>query len=501
MKLLTGAQIREWDAYTIANEPVSSIDLMERASRVFVDWFRHSEYAAGNKVNIFCGNGNNGGDGLAIARMLRDYFFEVKVYVLRFSCEDSTDFDVNLGKLLALGDVAVEFIHDKLPEIPAHGVIIDALLGTGVTRPVTGKLQELIQAINCVNSCQVISVDMPSGLPAEGPAIGPVMEADIVCTFQVPKLSFFHPENAKYCPRWVTGNIRLTDSYLNTVDTQVILVDQSVAGALRKSRTRYQHKGDFGHVMIVAGSDGKSGAAILSTKACLRSGAGLVTACVPEATFTALNTAVPEAMTVMSGRRFLEVHYDTDYTAYTLGIGPGLGREPVTANSLEHILRSTSRPVVLDADALNILADDNDMWGHIPQNSILTPHPGEFKRLFGESQNSFEMYETLKQKSAEHCVIIVLKGAFTRIATPEGKVYINSTGNPGMATAGAGDVLTGIITGLLAQNYSPGDAAILGVYIHGLAGDLALVSSSPESLIAGDITDHLGQAFTALDKL
>lgn len=493
MKLLAGTQIREWDAYTITHEPVSSIDLMERASRRFADWFEREFPDTSVKVGVFCGNGNNGGDGLAIARMLRDRFYTTKVWVLRIGKEDTPDFDVNLARLLKLGDVSVDFIHDNLPEMPENGVIIDALLGTGVTRPVTGNAELLIHAIN-QSACKVISVDMPSGLPTEGPAAGTAIEADMVYTFQVPKLSFFHPENEKYCPEWKVGTIGLHEAFLERADSGVFLVDSLMAAGIIRKRTRFQHKGDFGHVLMVAGSEGKGGAAILACKAALRSGAGLVTACVPSVVVTALHASVPEAMAFMSGHTFVSDIPD-GREQYTIGCGPGLGVSVKTRQTLALIIEASNKPLVLDADALNIMAFDKSLLDILPENSILTPHPGEFRRLFGTCKDSFEMFDLQNKMAVDHRVIIVLKGAYTRTATPDGKTYINSTGNPGMATAGSGDVLTGIITGLLAQEYSPEEAAVLGVWLHGRAGDLAAEALGMQALMAGDILNHIGQAY------
>jgi len=498
MKLLTGRQIREWDAFTIKNEPISSIDLMERASRCFTDWFVRRYPSVSRKVLVFCGNGNNGGDGLAIARMLRDNFYDVQVLILRFAGQDTTDFDLNLGRLMRPGDVPVIYIHDTMPVIPSDSILIDALMGTGVSRTLTGTLADLIMAINKASKYKLISVDIPSGMPTEGLVTGPAIEASETFTFQVPKLSFFLPENDKFCPSWTVGDIGLLPQYLTSVISEAEMVDQELAASVYHRRTRFQHKGDFGHALLMAGSPGKVGAAVLASRACLYSGAGLVTACIPAEAAQSLIAAIPEAMTLISGNQHFTGSPLTDPDMYTIGVGPGLGTHQDSIQALAQLLPSVKKPMVIDADALNILALEPSLWDHIPAGSILTPHPGEFRRLFGDFVDSMQMFDIQIQKAEQHDVIIVLKGAFTRIATPHGKVYINNTGNPGMATAGSGDVLTGIITGLLAQKYAPEQAAILGVWLHGKAGDLAADHLSQEALTASDITGHLGQAYKSL---
>ncbi|MBC7886138.1 MAG: NAD(P)H-hydrate dehydratase [Saprospiraceae bacterium] len=498
MKLLNAQQIKSWDNYTIKKEPVASIDLMERAATSFTDWYLQQPQFQHQDIIIFCGNGNNGGDGLAIARMLRDKSYHVVVYVLRFVKEDSVDFDVNLGRLMNYGDVKVHFIHEQIPDLPSGAMVIDALLGYGVNKPTSGMLSQLIKSINLVATHKVISVDMPSGLPSEGLATGDVVLADEVFTFQLPKLSFFLKEHQNYVKKWVVGDIQLHPDYQASADSVYFLTDHELALSLHKNRTDFQHKGDFGHALIIAGCEGKIGAAILATKACLRAGAGLVTAMVPETMQQVFYGSIPEAMVSISG----QTCFSTDHAEFdvdnTIGCGPGLGKDISTEKALIKLLNEVKNPMVLDADALNIVAKEKHLLKLIPKFSIITPHPKEFERLFGKTANSEEMFELQRKKSMEYDLIIVLKGAYTRISTPEGKVFINSTGNPGMATGGTGDVLTGIITGLLAQKYNPEEAAVLGVFIHGLAGDIALDKESHESLLASDIILNIGAAFKTL---
>jgi ADP-dependent NAD(P)H-hydrate dehydratase / NAD(P)H-hydrate epimerase len=492
MKLLTATQIKAWDQYTIENEPI----VMERASLQFVEWYTRQREHQNRCIVIICGNGNNGGDGLAIARMLRDRLYDVEVLVLRFLIDDTIDFNINLRRLLKYDDVKVNFIEDQIIKCPSDSIIIDALLGTGTNKPVTGKLEQIIQYINSLPN-KTISIDVPSGLPADGMVIGTTVMPDVIFTFQIPKKSFFLEANEAYCKSWVLGDIHLHLDYLKKNISDVHLSDLDLVSEMYKTRKKYQHKGHFGHAMIIAGSEGKMGAAILATKACLRSGAGLVTACVPEIGRDVMQTAFPEAMIDIAGKQHLN-SLPKDVDNFTIGIGPGLGVNEETIQAFIQILKSVKKPLVLDADAINILSMEPALMEFLPDNSILTPHPKEFARLFGSTESEVERLSLAKNMAVRYQIIIVLKGAHTRIFTPYGHEFINNTGNPGMATAGSGDVLTGIITGLLAQNYTPENAAVLGVYVHGLAGDMALKYESVESLIASDIINNLGKAFKTL---
>jgi len=471
---------------------------MERAALSFVNWYISLPDILQREVHIFCGNGNNGGDGLAIARLLRNKCYDVTVYIFRVSKIDSKDFASNLTHLEDYQDVSIIYLEDKLPVLSESSIIIDAILGVGLNKPVIGRLEEIILHINSIKCFRLISIDISSGLPAEGLAIGTAIIPDIVFTFQVPKLSFFLPENELYCPEFVVGNIGLLDDFLLDEPSEYILLDLALISSFIKIRSKFSHKGSFGHALILAGSKGKLGATVLSTKACLRSGAGLVTAGVPDICAQLIHQTIPEAMVTRSGAEFLEECTNIDENIFTIGCGPGLGLHKDTKIAVVKLLQRIKKPIVLDADALNIIAEDSSLLYHIPENSILTPHPKEFDRLFVECNNFQERYDVQIRMSIQYKIIIVLKGAYSRISIPSGQCYINNTGNAGMATAGSGDVLTGIITGLLAQNYEPSSAAILGVYLHGLAGDIALRKQNQESLIASDIIDHLGAAFQAI---
>lgn len=493
IKILSTSQIRDLDKYTIENEPISSIDLMERASREFVSWFVQ-RFDVSRKIGIVCGTGNNGGDGLAIARMLLDWRYPVSVWIVRGNVSESSDFKINLDRLRSKTEIFEIATGADQGLFKECDVLIDAIFGSGLSRPVEGIYA---QAIRCINRTEavVVSVDMPSGLQADTPSSGDVVEADYTVTFQLPKLSLFFPESFKYTGEFKVLNIGLSKEKIRSEQSNYFQVTAKDCRKILKPRKKFDHKGSYGHALIVAGSFGKMGAAVLSTRAALRSGAGLVSAHVPKCGYVILQSSVPEAMaSVDHGETFFSSVDDLEKFS-TIGIGPGLGQSGETVEGLKKIFETYRKPVVLDADALNIISTNQNLREMIPPGSLLTPHPREFERLVGEWTNDFDKVAKQKELASALQSTILLKGAFTTIAEPAGVVYFNPTGNPGMATGGTGDVLTGILTGLMAQFYSPVQAAILGTFLHGLAGDLAAVDKGKDSLIASDLIDFLPLAF------
>lgn len=501
MQLLTAAGIRAWDEYTIQHEPVTSIDLMERAATACVNWIT-TAFDAVTSFHIFCGKGNNGGDGLAIARLLLQQQFPVNVYILEFGSLGTADFQANL-QLLKTSCAPLVFVQDAshFPELKEQDVIIDSLLGTGLNRPVEGVTAALIQHINS-SGCPVIAIDVPSGLSSDQSGSGAaIIRATHTLSFQVPKLAFFMPENASFTGQVHILDIGLHPAYLQNLETGYEWIDHTLARQIYKSRDRFSHKGNFGHALLVAGSYGKMGAAVLAAKACLRSGVGLLTCHIPHCGYNIMQTAVAEAMVITDTDEDMLTDFSgnpADYTA--VGIGPGIGKAVETRLILQKLLQQTGKPMVLDADALNIMGTNRSLYENIPEGSILTPHPKELERLTQKAAHGFERLELAKSFAMNYNVTMVVKGHFTTIITPAGKVYFNSTGNAGMATGGTGDVLTGMLTGLLAQGYDPVLAAILGVYLHGLAGDLAAKTFSEEAMIARDLITHFGKAYSILGQ-
>ena len=502
MKIFTVEQIRRLDKYTIEQEPVPSIELMERASRTFFQWFEKQFPDKHRKIFVFAGPGNNGGDGLAIARMLSRDFYDVKAYLLRIGDKLSEDCASNFKNLKKYRSCPFEEIEKggKMPVLPAGSIVIDAIFGSGLSRNTGGYWADFFEHLNRQPVTRV-SVDIPSGMFAGRPTTGVSILADFTFSFEMPKLGFFFAENLHRVGEWSFDTIGLHPDFIKNEDSPWSLVDRKMAKPMVRRRKKYDHKGTFGHALLVAGSYGKIGAAILAARACLRSGAGLLTVHAPKCGYEILQIAIPEAMVSVDENHDAVTKVYEDLSKYqAVAIGCGLGTSEPAARALAELLASANQPVVLDADALNLLAGHPDFFKLIPKHSILTPHPKEFERLFGETKNSFERNELQRQKAQELGIYLLLKGAHTATACPDGHCYFNSTGNPGMATGGSGDVLTGILAGLLAQGYSPFETCLLGVYLHGLAGDLAARDLQQEALLASDITDHLGKAFVSLKE-
>jgi hydroxyethylthiazole kinase-like uncharacterized protein yjeF len=484
-KLLSTQDIREADAYTI-KKGISSIDLMEKAAQAFIEKLL-TLYAPEN-VLILAGMGNNGGDAAAAARLLDNQGVVNQLYLVCFKENPSPDCRVNLKKLGSYREIRNQ---KDFPNLNNYDLIIDGVFGSGLE----GSVQGLPKAIiDFVNECEVpvISIDIPSGVPGDGIVQGSAIRADHTISFQVPKKAFFFPENADYIPKWHVVDIELDKEFLKSRPSNSYLFSDTIGKELPK-RKRQSHKGTYGHALVLAGSKGKMGAAVLATRAGLHSGAGLVTAGIPKVGLSILQTAVPEVMCRVFGETELE--YDqpnADLKAYTaIAIGPGIGTKGQTQQFLGHILEKVQNALVLDADALNLLSLKKDWIQKLPKGSILTPHIKEFDRLMGTSSNSIVRYDKASTLSSRQEVVVVLKDAYTRVFAPDGRVYLNTFGNAGMATAGAGDVLTGIITGLKAQGLPSIDAALLGVYFHAKAGDAAQTQYGTYGLTAGRILEAL----------
>lgn len=500
VQILNAQQIRAWDAYTIQHEPVSSIDLMERAALKCVEWIEKNHWQ--KKVfRIFCGKGNNGGDGLAIARLLFQLDYEVSVYILEFGKAGSEDFQLNLQRLHELSFTQIYFLQSKenFPLISHDEIVIDALFGSGLNKLLEGLIAQLVDHIN-QSSALVVSIDLPSGLFIEQSSKGnKVIEADFTLTFQCYKLGLLVQENASFIGIVIVLDIGLHPDFLHDQDFEYVFVSDGFTRQIFKPRNAFAHKGSFGHALLVAGSYGKIGAAILAAKACLHSGVGLLTCYLPKCGYQIMQTALPEAMVMTDENENFVAQLPNEIEKYSvIGIGPGIGTANETQNLISFISRRYKKPLVIDADGLNCLSLQKQLLRQLPPYSILTPHPKEFDRLFGEHQNDFERINSAKENAREYNLIIVLKSHHTAVITPAGKIFFNSTGNSGMAKGGSGDVLTGIITSLVAQNYSPQDAAILGVYLHGLAGDFAANTLSQQAMVATDIITFLSQAFLSL---
>lgn len=500
MKIFNTQQIRAWDAFTIEQEPVASEDLMERAGIAVTDRLAKKYASRHCPLVIFAGTGNNGGDGMVIAFHAAALFPFVTVYIAAYNAHRSRDFSLHYGRLQAQNRVNIRVLEPGAPwpAVPGDAVVVDALLGSGISRPMEGDWAALIHFLNALPNVR-ISVDVPSGMLCDGHTPWSCVAATATLTFEQPKYAFFFPENASKTGEWEVLPIGLHPEYARREPSSSYYLTAAAAQALVRVRSKFSHKGHFGHALLWAGGYGKVGAAILAARACLRAGVGLLTVHSPRCAMIPLQTAVPEAMYEADGHETTATTPPGHPEMYQcIGAGCGTGTEAATANALEALLRQAGRPVVLDADALNLLARHPHWWALLPEGTILTPHPKEFERLFGKTANDFERNALQRAKAQEHRVILLLKGAHTAIALPNGNCWFNSTGNPGMATAGSGDVLTGILTALLAQGYAPKQAALLGTWLHGAAGDHAAQEWGEESLTAGNIVEKLPDAWKSL---
>ena len=494
--------MRDLDAFTIQTENIASVDLMERAA-MEVMLFLLSRFKPNTPFVVFAGSGNNGGDALAVSRLLLQSGYRVTTYLVNPKGALRPDCQINKERLLAVPNAELlELGEDfELPTIPQGCVAVDGLFGTGLNKPLTGIYASLVAHINAAKAT-VVAIDMPSGLMCESNLnnnSSHIIQADFTLTFQLPKLSLLIDENYKYVGHLQILDIGLSHHYIQRLESPYEFLESQYISSFLKSRTPIGHKGTFGHALLVAGKYGMAGAAVLAAKSCLRSGVGKVTVHTPHRNNDILQTSVPEAI----------LSHDTDASCFTapvedltkfqsIGIGPGLGTSTATTLAVLEQLQQVQVPLVVDADALNILAAHRHSLHLLPKGSILTPHLGEFMRLGNRSVNHFTALTEAREMAATLGLYIVLKGRYTAICTPEGKTYFNTTGNSGMATAGSGDVLTGILTSLLAQGYSPLSACLCGVWLHGLAGDLAATELSEDALTASDIISYLPQAILKL---
>jgi NAD(P)H-hydrate epimerase len=503
MKILSCTQLKELDKYTIVHEPIASIDLMERAAHALTEAITR-RWDSSFKMAVFAGPGNNGGDALAVARMLSQKGYHVEVYLFNTKDKLSEECEANLNRLKTCGSIYFTEITTQFdpPALTEHHLVIDGLFGSGLNKPLNGGFAAVVRYINASKS-PVVSIDIPSGLMGEDNTYNirqHIIHADVTLSIQLPKLSFLFPENEDIVGEWELLDIGLKQSYIDAAPSTYSILEEQDIRKLIKPRKRFAHKGTFGHGLLIAGSYGMAGASILAAKACLRSGIGLLTVHVPIYNHDLLQTTVPEAIvqTDIHERYFAQ---PTDLNRYkALAIGPGLGQEEDTALAMMEQIRGSHIPIVLDADAINILSTHRNWFSRLPKRCILTPHIGELDRLIGKCMDTYERLTKVKELAAYLQSYIIVKGAWTTIVTPEGHCHLNPTGNPGMATGGSGDVLTGILLGLLSQGYTQEDACKLGVYIHGLAGDIAAEEHTEIGMTAHDIVTSLPAAWKKILK-
>ena len=493
MKILSAKSIRTVDAKTIEYNHIRSHELMEMAASAFFYYFLSKYDIKDNTVALFCGTGNNGGDGIAVARMMHTVGYAVRLFIIETSDKYSDDCAINVDRAVKAGvDVTKITSVDQLPNLNDITVIIDAIFGTGLSRELLGLAKDVIEKINEIQKI-VVSIDIPSGLFMHQPT-SLAIRANETVTFQIPKLALFLPLNHQFVGNLSMLEIGLDAKAISEEETDTYyLTDASMADKL-KPLDKFAHKGTQGHALIVGGSLGKIGAVWLSSKAALRSGCGLVTAFVPQCGVNVLQSSLPEVMVVQDVNEYhlSSIAYDIQPSA--IAIGMGMGQHDETKQALYQFLQSHSTPLVLDADALNILANNPDWLDYLQPNTILTPHSGELSRLIGEWSDDFEKIALTRKFARKYNLIVVVKGAHTLIVDSE-NLYVNSSGTPALATAGSGDVLSGIIAGLLAQGYKPIIAAQLGVYIHGDTANITSSLINPRSFIAADIIDNIGKVY------
>ncbi|WP_299113707.1 NAD(P)H-hydrate dehydratase [uncultured Winogradskyella sp.] len=504
MKVFSKAQIYEGDKLTTERQNIASTDLMERAGTQIFNWIHTRMQGAQVPIHIFCGIGNNGGDGLVLSRHLITHGYNVITYIINCSDKRSKDFLINYDRiknvtkdwpkmLSCSGDFSEIMIDEK-------DIIVDAVFGIGLNRPPNDWVKELFQKWKS-SKAFTLAIDIPSGLYTDRAVEdeNAVVYAGYTLSFQSPKLVFFLPETAKYTIQWEVLDIGIDREYLMQTETEVELISKFEVLPLYKPREKFAHKGDFGHVMILGGSHGKIGAVNLASRASLSSGAGLVTAYVPECGYNSLQASLPEAMVITDAEtKFISaINFDIEPTV--IGVGVGLGTTDKTIKALENFLKKNKAPLVIDADGINILSKKKTLLKLLPEQTILTPHPKELERLIGKWSDDFDKLKKVKAFTKKYNIIVLIKGA-NSITVYGDKLYVNTTGNSGMATAGSGDVLTGIISGLVAQGYKPLNATVFGVYLHGRSADISLEDYGYQSLMASHIIETLGEAYIDLFK-
>ncbi len=499
MKILNAAQIRAVDTATVNNLKISSLDLMENAASKCFQWIDNQIFTNDdNKIHLFCGLGNNGGDGLALGRMLSLEFYNVYLYIVHYSDKMSDDFITNFNRAEEYQIHPVNiYAEEDFPEIEKNDIVIDAIFGTGLNKTPNGLVLNLIQFLNDSPAVK-IAIDIPTGLFVDKSVLNKnsVFKANYVLTFQAPKLAFLLPENEEFVESFIVLDIGLDQEYVQKQETSYYYTTPEDLSEFYKKRKKFSHKGDFGHSLIIGGSYGKIGSVVLATKSAIKMGSGLVTAYLPKCGYSILQISVPEAMVEVDDENIVQ-HFNINTKASVIGLGVGLGTDELTSKGLIHFLENNQLPMVIDADGINIIAKHQEALHFLNDKVILTPHPKELKGLIGEWTSDYDKLEKIRDFTIKYPVVLVVKGAHTMVVQ-NGNFYFNSSGNPALAKGGSGDVLTGMLTALLAQKYTPLEAALLGVYLHGVTADLYVILSPAESFTATEIINYIPSALITL---
>ena len=502
MKIFSKEQIYEGDKQTAIHQGIDSAALMERAGEQIFNWMHLRMQGTQVPIHIFCGIGNNGGDGLVLARHLILAGYTVKTYVVNYSVKRSKDFLINYDRIKNVTKhwpVLMES-EDDFPMIAQDDIIVDAVFGIGLNRPVIDWVQTLFRHFKASNAF-TLSIDIPSGLyldKAPDHESG-IVHASYTLSFSCPKLVFFLPETAKFTKQWEVLDIGLDAEFMQTTQTDAVVIGRFEVLSIYKPRDLFSHKGHFGHSLVIGGSYGKIGAVVLASRAALSSGCGLVTAFVPKCGYTVLQASFPEAMVITDNDEHYITDIDFKIQPSVIALGVGMGTNPKTITALKRFLKQNKTSLVIDADGINILSENKSFLELLPKQTVLTPHPKELERLIGKWSDDFDKLEKAKVFSKKHDVVLVIKGAHS-ITVYNNMLYVNATGNPGLATAGSGDVLTGIITGLISQQYDVLSATVFGVYLHGKSADIAIADYGYQSLIASHVIEYLGAAYLDLFK-
>ena len=502
MKIFSKEQIYEGDSLTAQKQNITSTELMERAATRIFDWMHLRMQGAQVPIHVFCGIGNNGGDGLVLARHLITHGYNVHVYIINYSDTRYKDFLLNYDRIKNVTKKWPLLMTNakELPVINPDDIIVDAIFGIGLNRPIDDWVKVLFQHLRA-SKAFTLSIDIPSGLFTDKLHANDneVIWANYTLSFQTPKLLFFLPETAKFTTQWEVLDIGIDPEYLYNTQTTYELVGKMEMLPLYRPREKFSNKGTYGHALIIGGSFGKIGSITLASRSALSAGAGLVTSYVPKCGYQILQTSFPEAMVITDKEEEIISNIQFDIEPSVIAFGVGVGTAHKTIDAFESFLKTNKTPLVIDADGLNILSKKKSLLKLLPKQTILTPHPKELERLIGTWKDDFDKLEKTKALSKKHDLIIVIKGANT-ITIYQDKGYVNTTGNPGLATAGTGDVLTGVITGLAAQGYEPIVATLFGIYLHGKAADIAVEDLGYQSLIASHVIEALGEAYIDLFK-
>ena len=506
MKIFTNAQRKAIVQYTIEHDGVTELDLVERAGDGIAREIM-SRWQPQQRTIVFAGWGNNGADALSATRILMRNGFNPEIYLFniggnRLSKECAKCKELLLSEFpqVKLKEVVSEFLP---PELNSRCLVIDGLFGSGLNRPLPQSICVILRSINDSNA-DVVSIDIPSGLFSEwntNLVNNNTIHATLTIAIEFPHLSFFFDDNAELIGEWTTVSIGLSQEAIRNTTYQYYLITHADAQKILRPRWPEANKSEYGSALICAGSYGMMGAAVLATRGCLRAGAGKVTCYSPQCGNTILQTAVPSAMFATSNDKTYLTDISLRHTYQAIGIGPGIGTRDDTITALGNFLKQCNAkqmPLVIDADALNCIAARPILLNYLPVMSVLTPHEGEFDRLFGEQSSSEARLRKAIEVSAFYNVVILLKGRYTAVVRPDGKVHINSSGSPALATGGSGDVLTGIITGLMSQSYSSEMATILGAYIHGVAGEICADEHGTFGTTAEDIAQNVGKAIKSI---